>query len=93
MISNNFLDRYKIIFFEKLKKKGALYVLMKIIKKTLNLTNIFIYPFVFFICLIIKVISPLFLIRFGNLNSQKIGPFSSGPELCLSEKVNCLQPI
>tara|TARA_B100000941_G_C28505696_1_gene557149 strand:+ start:1036 stop:2307 length:1272 start_codon:yes stop_codon:yes gene_type:complete len=92
MISNHFLERYKIIFFEKLKKKGALFVFRKIIKKTLNLTNIFIYPFIFFICLIIKVISPLFLIRFGNLNSQKIGPFSSGPELSLCEKENGLQP-
>lgn len=92
MISKIFLQRYKIIFFGRLKEKGKFYVFKKIIKKTFNLKNILIYPFVLFLCLIIKIIKPFLFIRFGNLNSQKIGPFSSGPELNLCEKENRIQP-
>jgi len=45
-----------------------------------------------FVCLIIRLISPIIFIRFGSLRSNKIGPLALIPELYLCEKEHNIQP-
>ncbi|MDP6772004.1 MAG: hypothetical protein QF704_14980, partial [Anaerolineales bacterium] len=42
--------------------------------------------------LVIRLLSPIVLIRFGSLHSEKIGPFASRTELYLCEKEHGIQP-
>lgn len=77
---------------KKIKEKGFLYIIILVKKKFIKFDIFFIYPIAFFLCLVIFLIRPILHIRFGSLISEKIGPFSSQPELILCEKENKIQP-
>ena len=92
MFSKIFLDRYKKKFKKKLKEKGLIYVFFKGLRKLISFETLIIYPIVLVICLVIRVIKPIFFIRFGTLDSAKMGPFATNNELYLCEKEHGLQP-
>lgn len=92
MIEKKFFEFYKNLILKKKKEKGFYYVFLKISKKLISIKFIIIYPLVFFLCLIIKIIRPFFFIRFGKLNSAKIGPFVMITEMGLCEQENGIQP-
>ena len=92
MLTKQFLESNKKIIKGKIKERGPGYVIGKILKKLITLEILIIYPVVFFLCVIIRLVRPLFFIRFGSLYSEKIGPFSSRPELNLCEQEHGIQP-
>ncbi len=92
MIEKKFFKIYKNLILKKKNEKGINYVLLKILKKLLSIKFIIIYPLVFFLCLVIKIIKPLLFIRFGKLNSSKIGPLVMITEMGLCEQENGIQP-
>jgi len=92
MLNKKFTKYYKKIILSKIKQKGFTYVLGKIIKRLINFKILVIYPIVFILCLIIKIIKPVFFIRFGNLRSVKIGPSVMITEMSLCEQENDIQP-
>ena len=91
MFSKSFIEKNKKLIVNKTREKGINYVVFKVIKKLINFKTLIIYPFVFFMCLIIWLIKPLFFIRFGSLNAEKIGPFATNTELDLCERENGIQ--
>ena len=92
MIEKQFLTNYKKIIRDKVKKKEPIYVLKKATKRLITFEYLIIYPFVFITCLLIRLIRPLFFIRFGSLHSEKMGPLSALPELNLCEQEHGIQP-
>lgn len=80
---------------ESLKKnflnKGTPYIYFLIKKNLFRLDIYFVYPFALICCLFIFILRPLIFIRFGCLNSEKIGNFSALPELYLCEKEHNFQ--
>ena len=92
MLSNSFLKKTIELIQTKIKEKGLTFVILRGIKKLINLETLVIYPIVFILCLIIRLIKPFFFIRFGSLNAEKIGPFATRTELILCEKENGMHP-
>ena len=92
MFEKYYFNYYKNLIFKKINEKGLRYVLWGIIKRLISIKFIIIYPLVFILCLIIKIIKPLFFIRFGSLNAAKIGPFVMITEMGLCEQENGIQP-
>jgi putative glycosyltransferase (TIGR04372 family) len=92
MFSKNFLNLYRKYIKNNIKKKGFTYVLNRLIKKIISFEAIIIYPIVFLLCLFIKIIKPIFFIRFGCLYTAKFGPLVTRSEMNLCEQDNGLQP-
>ena len=91
-LSEVLVKSYFRIVKEKIKDRGVIYVFYKIVKKIITFENLIIYPIVFFLCLLIKIIKPIFFIRFGCLQSEQIGPCAGQTELNLCEKEHGIQP-
>ena len=92
MLSKIFLDRYKKKVKKKLKEKGLIHVFFKGLRRLISFEILIICPIVLVICLVIRVIKPIFFIRFGSLHGAKIGPFATLIELYLCKKEHGLQP-
>jgi putative glycosyltransferase (TIGR04372 family) len=89
MITNRFLKRFR----DKVEEKGLIYALWHGVKKLISpQTLLIVYPLAFVLCLVIRIIKPLFFIRFGTLYCEKIGPFAAQTELYLCEKEHGIQP-
>ena len=90
MLSEQFLETYPESFLKivqtKVKEKGWSYVFLRGVSIGMR----YLIPFV--LCLFIRLIKPLFCIRFGSLYAEKIGTFSSQPELNLCEQEQGIQP-
>ena len=69
----------------QIKLGGSKVLLIKILKSYKILFKIIEFPFVLLMYLLIKIISPIILIRLGELRSDKIGP-ALNLELYLSER-------
>ena len=92
MLSKEFLKSFKKKFQDKLKEKGFTYLFLNGIKRLFTFENIIIYPITFVLCLVIRLIRPIFFIRFGSLYAEKIGPLASRSEMNLCEQEHGLQP-
>ena len=92
MLSKEFLKSFKKKFQDKLKEKGFTHLFLNGIKRLFTFENIIIYPITFVLCLVIRLIRPIFFIRFGSLYAEKIGPLASRSEMNLCEQENGLQP-
>jgi len=92
MLSKSFLKKTRELIQTKIKEKSLTYVLLRGIKKLINFEILIIYPIVFILCVVIRLIKPLFFIRFGSLNAEKIGPFATRTELIICEKENGMHP-
>ena len=60
MLSNSFLKKTIELIQTKIKEKGLTFVILRGIKKLINLETLVIYPIVFILCLIIRLIKPFF---------------------------------
>ena len=92
MISSQLFDRYKRKAFDKIRTEGFSHFLWLASKRLFNFKMLIVYPAVFVLCIIIKLIKPLFFIRFGTLHAEKIGPMAAQPELNLCEQEHGIQP-
>jgi len=92
MISKEFLETSTIKFSNTIKERGLFKTLFLVIKRVLNFEFIIIYPLVFILCLLIRIIRPIFFFRFGCLYAEKFGPLSARTEMSLCEQELGLQP-
>ena len=88
-----FLSSLSIRIRDKVEEKGLIYAMWHGVKKLFSpQTVLIVYPLVFVLCLVVRIIKPLLFIRFGSLYCEKIGPFAARPELYLCEKEHGIQP-
>ena len=92
MLNKRFTEYYKKIILSKIKQKGLIYVLVKATKRLINFKILIIYPIIFILCIFIRIIKPIFFIRFGCLHAEKFGPLSTRTEMSLCEQEHGLQP-
>ena len=93
MLSNQFLDLSKRRIQKKIKERGLTNLFLLEIKRIANFKYITIYPFIIILCLIIRIIRPLFFIRFGCLYAEKIGSLAAQTEMNLCEQEHGIQQI
>jgi len=92
MLSKELLNITKRRIRYRIKEKGLGYVLSRGIKRLITFETMVVYPLTFILCLVIRLIRPLFFIRFGSLQSAKIGPLASLSEMNLCEQEQGIQP-
>ncbi len=68
-------------------------LLRYIVKKLRSFFSCFIMVLFFLLYLVIRIIRPLKLIRFGSLRHNRIGHFAGNNEIYLCEKEHGLQPV
>lgn len=92
MFSETLSNQYKRYIVNNIKTKGFAYTFFRLIKKLISFEAIIIYPLTFILCILIRIIKPIFFIRFGCMYAAKYGPLSANTEMNLCEQELGLQP-
>ena len=92
MFSKSFLNNYQRYIQSNIKTKGLGFTFARLSKKLITFDAIIIYPIVFILCIFIRVIKPIFFIRFGCMYAEKYGPFAARTEMNLCEQELGFQP-